>query len=108
MADFSIKQNDTWPVLAFTLSDAAGTVDLTSATTIRLIMKLGSTTVIGVCDKDANQVTNRGKGTYTWIAADTATAGPFRAEFEITWSNGKVETFPNTGYKTIEIVGDLG
>lgn len=111
MADYSLKQNDTYPVLTAILSDQLGAVDLTTADSVKLIMKMASppTTVIGTCVIATPQTGgNVGKVTYDWQASDTATVGEYQAEFEVTWNVGDVETFPNDSYKTIEIVDDLG
>jgi hypothetical protein len=43
-----------------------------------------------------------------WQAADTATVGTFRAEVEVTYAGGAVQTFPGSGYATVEILPDLG
>lgn len=109
MADFTIKQHDTWPPLAFTLSDASGPVDLTTATTIKFIAKGQTVIITGTCVKDPDQTVNKGKGTYTFLAADTAVNGLYDVEFEVNWGGtpAKVETFPNVGYLSLEIVDDL-
>lgn len=44
---------------------------------------------------------------YVWTATDTATAGSFQAEFEVTYTNGAVETFPNDQSISIVITEDL-
>jgi len=49
-----------------------------------------------------------GTAYYAWNAEDTANAGSFKAEFEVTYTDGSIETFPNDGYITIEIDPDLG
>ncbi len=44
---------------------------------------------------------------YDWEAADTATAGFFEAEFEVTYADGSIETFPNYGYIGVAISQDI-
>jgi hypothetical protein len=39
---------------------------------------------------------------------DTDTAGTYWAEFEVTFGDGRVETYPNRGYLTVNIEPDLG
>jgi hypothetical protein len=45
--------------------------------------------------------------TYNWQAGDTSTAGTYFAEFEVTYSDLSVETFPNTGNLPIVITPEL-
>lgn len=110
-ADYTMKQNDTFPVLTAILSDQVGPVNLTTADSVKFIMKMASpsTLVTGVCVIVTPQTgADVGKVTYDWIPADTATNGTYQVEFEVTWNPGDVETFPNDGYKTLEIKDDLG
>jgi hypothetical protein len=44
---------------------------------------------------------------YDWQAGDTAPAGRFLAEFEVTYSDGAIETFPNAGALVVRIDPDL-
>lgn len=44
---------------------------------------------------------------YQRVAGDTDTAGVCRAEFEVTYSDGKIETFPNSEYIQINVMPDL-
>ncbi len=104
---FYLKTGDTSPVFSVTLKDADGVaVDLT-----------GATVVFNMNDEDGDQVVDRGScdlivaasGTvkYAWQAGDTDTAGYFTAEFEVTYSDTTVETFPNSGYLSVHIADDL-
>ena len=104
---FYIKQNDTSPSMLATLQDANGdAVNITGAS-IRLHMRaIGSnqTTV----DAAATIVTaESGIVRYDWIAADTDTIGSYQAEFEVTYADASVETFPNDGYIRVEIIDDI-
>ncbi len=44
---------------------------------------------------------------YQWQPSDTSVVGTFNAEFEVTYADGSIETFPNTGYETVEITANL-
>jgi phage baseplate assembly protein gpV len=106
MGIFFVKQNDTQPRMLATLKDGDGTViDLTSATA-RFHMRTPSGTV--VVDAAAT-VVNAAAGIvrYDWQAADTASVGTYQAEFEITYPDNTVETFPNAGYIRVQITDDI-
>jgi DUF4097 and DUF4098 domain-containing protein YvlB len=108
MADFTLKQGDTWPPLQATLSDENGPLNLTGAT-VSLDLKAtnggavlalaGSTTILA-------PATN-GAVSYQWAVGDTATVGTYSGEFEITWPNGTVTTVPSATYFTVTIVPNL-
>lgn len=107
MADFTLKQNDTWPPLEAVLTDANGAVNLTGAS-VRMILKsagAGSTVIQGACTIVSAV---EGRVRYTWLAADTSLVNTLSGEFEVTWGDGKITTFPNDGYFTVEIKADLG
>ena len=108
MADFSLKQNDTWPPLNATLTDANGPIDLTAATGVKLILAPtgGGATIVNAACTIVSAVA--GTVRYTWTTGDTTTIGTFKGEFEITWTGGKIGTVPNEGYFTVEILDDLG
>lgn len=99
-----MKRGDTLPALRATLTDDGAPVDLTAATTIRVLLRRGSTLVI-------NRVvtgTDQGVVTMPWQTGDTAIAGILRGEVEVTWPDGKVQTWPPTDTFTVEISADLG
>lgn len=48
-----------------------------------------------------------GEVSYDWTAADTDTGGHFKAEWEVTFSDGTIRTFPNPGFTHVRIGGDL-
>lgn len=107
MADFTFKQNSTFPFLTATLSDAKGPVDLTTAKTLKLFLakdtlhkKTGTVEVTG----DPKE----GKIRYKWEANDTDVSGEFNAEIEVEWEDGTKSSFPSDGYFTVEFVADLG
>lgn len=44
---------------------------------------------------------------YEWSGNDTDTPGLFEAEFEVTLSSGKPETYPNDTYIEVKILDDI-
>ena len=103
---FRIKQNDTSPQIEAVLSSAAGTpIDLNGASVRFHMRRAGAAVVI---DAAATIVTAAaGLVRYSWTAGDTDTAGSYQAEFEVTYSDATVETFPNTANLEIVIMEDV-
>jgi hypothetical protein len=105
---FYIKQNDTSPSLRAALKDGDNlAIDLTGAT-VRFHMKsLEDNTV--VVDADATVVVPSVSGIvqYDWDNGDTATAGSYQGEFEVTFAGGAIETFPNKTNISISIKPEL-
>lgn len=108
MADFSIKRNDRVPSIAATLTDSLGApVDITSST-VKFIMSAapgGGTPTLNVAATIVSAPA--GAVRYDWAVGNTATAGDFVAEWEVTFASGKKQTFPSVGYNSITIVADL-
>ena len=105
MSTIIVKRGDTRPALTANLSTAAGPIDLTGAT-VRFVMgNPGEAAVVNA----AATIVDAAAGTvrYSWLPADTDTAGMWRAEWEITWPDG-VQTVPADGYDLVRIVSDLG
>jgi uncharacterized protein YfaS (alpha-2-macroglobulin family) len=103
---FSIKQNDTGPSLLATLKDANDVpVNITGAD-VRFHMK----SLEGVVKIDSDMtVVNSADGLvrYDWLVGDTDTFGTYYVEFEVTYVDGSVETFPNTGSLVVSVVKEL-
>ena len=103
---FRIKQNDTSPSLEATLSDAnLVPVNITSATVMQHMKAIGGDVVLDeqmtITDAEGGVVQ------YDWQVGDTATVGTYYVEFEVTYSDGSVETFPNTGSLPLVITREL-
>lgn len=106
---FQIKQSDTAPKLNFQLLSADGVTpqNLTGAT-VKFSMKPSNNNSAAI-NKATCTITDapNGIGYYPWIAADTAAAGSFDGEFEVTFADGSVMTFPNDSNIAITITPQI-
>jgi len=102
---YTIKQHDNYPPLVLTLTDQNGPINLSTATTVKLILKSGTTSITGNC---VITTPTSGIVTYNWGGSDTAVVGTYDGEVEITWNTGKIETVPNDSYFSITVMADLG
>ena len=92
---------------ASTLKDENGhIVEVTGASAKFHVAKLNSSSVI--TDAPAT-VTNGSAGTveHAWSASDTRSIVNFRGEFEVTFPAGLIETYPNSGYISIQITYNI-
>lgn len=107
MASIVLKRGDTLPVLQAQLLDSEGNpVNLTTAEQVRFLM----------IDRKGNPVVDapafivnaeEGFVQFFWRPEDTSQVGSFNAEFEVTFDDGSILTFPNDRYFTIQIFPDL-
>jgi len=104
---FYVKQNDTSPDMLATLQDADGNAINLTAASVRFHMRpVGGGAI--VVDQAATVVTALdGLVRYNWIADDTDTVGSYQAEFEVTYADASIETFPNDGYIRVEIIDNI-
>jgi len=49
-----------------------------------------------------------GRVRYEWTATNTNTADEYEGEFQVTYANGKIQTFPNDGHLPIVVTDDIG
>jgi len=109
VSDFVIKQNDTRPVLEAQLLNADGTpINLTNCTVKFFMVSIsasgGQPKVNASC---AIIDAVNGKVRYSWQAADTSDYGDYKAEFQITFPDGSIQTVPNDGYLIISVVKEI-
>jgi hypothetical protein len=104
---FSIKQNDTSPSLQATLKDSSqNPIGLLGATVMFHMKSLGG--VLKVNQQMTITDEDNGVVQYNWQAGDTDTVGTYYVEFEVTYADSSVETFPNNGNKVVTVVRELG
>ena len=104
---FYVKQNDTSPAMLATLQDADGNaVDITAAS-VRFHMRTIGGSAVKTDQAAAIVDAELGEVRYDWTASDTDTIGSYQAEFEVTYADASIETFPNDGYIRVEIIDDI-
>lgn len=86
--------------------DEASPVDLTGATSARLIMRKPDTTVLSAAV--TIEPGTEGRVFYDWGPSDLALVGEHAVEVEVTWANAKIQTFPARGHCVITVGHDLG
>jgi hypothetical protein len=106
---FYIKSNDTASFLTRDLKDAFGApVNVTGASVVfSMRVKPAGTMKI---TRQTGVIVNAGIGRvrYEWTASNTDTADEYEGEFQVTYANGKIQTFPNDGHIPIVITDDVG
>ena len=104
---FYIKRNDTSPSMLATLQDADDNAISVNGATVRFHLRAIGATAITVDSAAVIVSPLEGIVRYDWDAADTDVAGSYQAEFEVTYNDGSIETFPNDGYIRVNITGDI-
>jgi hypothetical protein len=102
-----IKRRDTSPSIVATLTGGdEKPVDLTRASVVLNMIRASGRLVIARAPVTVVDAAG-GVVRYDWASEDTDSRGEHRAEIEVTYSDGRVETFPAGGYLTIQIIEDL-
>lgn len=104
MQTFQIKRGDTGPGIRYALQPSD--VSLSGAT-VRFQMQT-ATKRETVIDQPASIVTAQPPVVeYAWQPGDTASAGRYEAEFRVEYTDGTVETFPNSGFISVHVNVDV-
>ncbi|MCK9513578.1 MAG: phage baseplate upper protein [Pigmentiphaga sp.] len=113
---FYLKRHDTSPALLRYLRTDAGPLDLAGASVVfnmarRVAAGTAAAEVVAevVVSRRPAVVVEAGAGLvrYDWRPEDTARAGAYWAEFEVTYADGTVETVPNADMIDIRIREDI-
>jgi aryl-phospho-beta-D-glucosidase BglC (GH1 family) len=112
--DFLIRQNDTASLIYATLTDEDDQlVSIESAAVVFQMAPIGGGPVKVQAEAtneqsgDAISGTNVGEVSYEWQTGDTDTPGLYLAEWEVTFTDESVETFPNGGYTLVRITAEV-
>tara|TARA_R110000823_G_scaffold139299_1_gene269048 strand:+ start:253 stop:573 length:321 start_codon:yes stop_codon:yes gene_type:complete len=103
---FIIKQNDTSPAIQATLKDANGSTINLNGAVVNIHMK----SVNGVLKVDEQMTVvdaDTGVVKYDWVTGDTDTVGTYYVEFQVTYADLTIETFPNDDKAVILIKPEL-
>lgn len=100
-----LKRNDTKDTISYPLKNNDGTIVNLTGATVRFVMGIGNTLITNAPATIADAA--GGIAEYTLTDADTLVAGNLQAEFEVTFSDGKVKTFPNDGYISVKIKSNI-
>lgn len=99
------KQNDTGYTNVVTLLDRDRNAINGTGATVTFHMRTGGTTKIdAAAEWDAAA---SGTVKYNRTAANTDTPGIYQAEFEVTFSDTTIQTYPEDGFITVEIHDDI-
>lgn len=91
-----MNQNDTGPDLRVVIKGADGVAtDLTNASSVVFHMRLVNGTTLKVNASATIETAASGIVRYVWQSGDCDTVGLYDAEFQVTWTDGKVWTYPN-------------
>ena len=105
--NFTIKQTNTSPILGAQLKDAnSDPVDLTGATVVFNMADINDRVVVNGAACTVTDEEN-GRVQYEWQTGDTARNGIYHGEFKVTYSDGSIESFPNSEYLSINVVADV-
>jgi hypothetical protein len=105
---FIIKQGDTGPSLAANLvTPSQQPADLSGASVLFHMRNARSTTASVLTAAAVVVDAENGQVRYDWQTGDTDVAGDFEAEFQVTYADNTIETFPNSGYVNISIIEQI-
>jgi hypothetical protein len=103
---FTIKQNDTSPSIQVTLEDSASVAIPLVGASVKLHMK-SLDGVIKINEAMTIADADNGVVQYDWQTGDTDTVGIYYIEFQVTYSDSSIETFPNSGNEVVSVVRQL-
>ena len=105
---FFIKRNDDQPTLDVALRDDKNRpVDVTGASVVFHMRNTADDTTKISGASVTVLAASKGEVRYSWTTVNTNTAGNFEAEFQVTFSDGGVQTFPNDTYIDVIITEDV-
>lgn len=107
MATFFLKQNDTSPAIEATLVNGSGASVNIGGATVRFHMN-NMTNGALIIDRAAT-IVNAASGIvrYNWQSTDTQKSGMYLCEFEVTYSDGSIESFPNDDKIIVAIESEI-
>lgn len=103
-----MKRGDLLPALRCALSLSGGAaIDFTDAAVVLVLRPAGGGDAVRREATLVEFTSTVATVQYDWVEEDTAEAGEFDAEWEVTMASGKVITFPNGYYFRVSVKEDL-
>lgn len=100
------KRHDTGYPITATLKARGAPVNLTGAT-VSIIMKRGTTVTLNTECEVLDQTSYPGQVRYQFEEADVATSGVYLVEWQVSFTDGSIATFPNSQHEQLRIIDDL-
>src|SRR5436305_523685 len=107
MATFVIKRGDTLPALPVQLRNPDGSIPNLAGATVLFKMSDPATGTLIVDRAAAIVDLPTASVTVNWLAGETSVVGIYKGEFEVTFVDGHVATFPNQGFLMVNVGPDL-
>jgi len=110
--DFTLKRHDTASVIQATLVNSGGTAVSVAGGSVLFKMAPisgGTLSAAGTATIEENGSTSVGVVHYSWTVGDAAgiTTGLYAGEWEVTFANGTIQSFPNSDPMLINVTSDL-
>lgn len=105
--DFYIKQGDTAPAIAEQLFDGLGAPVVLTGASVKFMLWGPGDAAVKVNSAATITDAATGKVSYTFTALNTDTPGDFLAEWQVTFSGGSIETFPNSDWQKVRVKDDI-
>lgn len=107
MTTYDIKRGDLAPHPRAQLVGDGGPVNLTDATVVFKTRRLGHTALTIDAPAVIEDPAEGGWVHYEPTEADTATVGEYLAEWQVTFDDDSIETFPGDGFDALRVLADL-
>jgi hypothetical protein len=101
------KQGDTAPAIAEQLFDGTGTAVVLTGASVKFMMWGQGDTAVKVNAAATITDAATGKVSFTPSAAQTDTPGDYLVEWQVTFSGGAIETFPNSDWQKVRVKDDI-
>ena len=105
--DFYWKQGDTAPAIAEQLFDGTGTAVNLAGASVKFMMQGPGDAAVKVNATATITDDATGKVSYTPSSTDTNTPGDYLVEWQVTFSGGAIETFPNSDWQKVRVKDDI-
>lgn len=97
--DLEVRQNDLLPPLIVDVNDQGEPVDLTTATTVKMIGYQGG---VEKFNRDATTV-GLGQAMMNWETGDTDTIGPMKVFVKINWTGRELTIEPDNKVQILRV-----